>query len=148
MKGDAELKRVSWRIEGPPIDDKLSNSDFLRTILPTLVPFVSSEASASIVTVDIVPDSVAHNPVLLSLWKEATHLEVWKLNQMMPAPCLRTLFAAIGVDASDQAIAIGTVVRMFLSDIKHVEAQTQEAVKYLKRHYDTPTASSDPVELA
>lgn len=148
MKGDAELKRVPWRIEGPPIDDKLSNSDFLRTIMPTLVPFVSPEASASIVTVVVVPDQVASNSVLLSLWNEATHLDDSKLNQMMPASCLRTLFAAIGVNASEQAIAIGTIVRMFLSDIKHVEAQTQEAIKYLKRHYDAPTTPSTPVELA
>ena len=148
MKGDAELKRVPWRSEGPSIDDKLSNADFLRTIMPTLVPFVSPEASASIVTVEVVPDQVAINPVLLALWNEATHIDDAKLNQMMPASCLRTLFAAIGVDASEQSVAIGTIVRMFLSDIKHMEAQTQEAIKYLKRHYDAPTTSSGPVELA
>lgn len=148
MKGDAELKRVPWRIDGPPIDDKLSNADFLRTIMPTLVPFVSPEPSASILTVEFVPDKVAINPVLLDLWKEATHIDDSKLNRMMPASCLRTLFAAIGVDASEQAVAIGVIVRTFLSDMKHTGAQTQEAIKYLKRHYDAPTTSSGPVELA
>ena len=139
MKGDAELKRKPWRIDGPPIDDGISNADFLRAMLPTLVPHISREAAGSLILVETAPDHIASDTVLAELWGKADCFDTATLCKVMPAACMRTLFQAIGVDAVCQPSVIGTIVRIFLSDMKHVDRQTNEAMTYLKARFDSDT---------
>ena len=92
MKGDAELKRVPWRIDGPSIPDGISNEDFMRSMLSGLVPFVPKVTAEKLMVVATMPNHVAVNDTLATLWKEADALTSSSLSKIMPLTCLRTLF--------------------------------------------------------
>lgn len=142
IKGDAELTREAWRIVGEPIADGLSNSDFLRQMLPTIVDVVPIPVAETLMLVKkSVPKHCAGNDALANLWESADALTSSTLAKIMPEPCLRTLFAAIRVSADEQSKAVGSVLHILMGNPKHAEANEHAAVQHLKAAYDAPPAT-------
>lgn len=138
MKGDAELTRKAWRIHGDDLSDGMTNADFLRNMLPTLVDNVSSSAAKTLlVAKNDMPKHCADNKALVELWEMADTLHPSMLDKAIPTACMRTLFAAIGVSDVEQAKAVGDIVHMLLEDPKNIESNEHKAVQHLKAVYDT-----------
>ena len=142
MKGDAELVREAWRIKGGDIEDKLSNSDFLRQILPTIVTMSNiSPQTATALLATTVPKNISENKLLSEVWDSAHSLHPDNINKMMPPSCLFTLFNAIGVPHDKQRVIIGDIIHTILLDYKHIDKAKLACAQMLKEKYDCSMAS-------
>ena len=122
MKGDAELRRIPWRVSAAPLADGLSNEDFLasmRNLTAKLVPAGMAP----------VPSHLANNDALAALWQGALDVPVSDYDALMPIPCLQALFGAIGVDAPNVSSTVGNVVRILVDDMNKTQ---DRALAYLK----------------
>ena len=127
MRGDAELTRIAFRVDGRPLPDHLTNEDFLRDILRHTDVSEATRA-ALIVAVDRHMETVLA-PQTHELWQNG--LSLASLTKVAPRACLLILFKAIGVDEDRVDAAIAHVTRMMLVAGTLPTERKQAGVAYL-----------------
>ena len=142
MLSDAELKRHEWSVNGETPQDGLSNSDFLREMLPSLVTAESKTTVQELLVVSKAPGHISSNKNSASCMGNCRQGKTRQVRSFVVPP--HTLRSNRSYRRVTVIVAIASIVRILMATRSEAESK-KAAVQFLHNEYDNTSLPGNQV---